>query len=124
MPSRKGIKNEIPYGTLVGVSPEIRSLWYSKHDEPAPCELLDAPVVDDDRELVERDCKVLADYLMDALSPYDFRTKQILRMRYWSDMTYNEIGDALGISGPRIQQLEKVALRKFRAWLHRIRDKI
>jgi RNA polymerase sigma factor (sigma-70 family) len=122
MPGRKGIKNEVPYGTLVGVSTEVRSIWYAKNDEPEPCELIDAPVVDDDQEQIERDCKVLVDYLIDKIT--DLRTKQILMMRYWSDMTYREIGEVFGVSSNRIIQIEGKEMCRMRWRLNLIAHKI
>jgi RNA polymerase sigma factor (sigma-70 family) len=115
---RKGIKNEIPYGTLVGVSPEIRSIWYSKHDEPEPCELIDVPITDEDAEQNKIDCKKLVNYLLDTIYSYDFRVRNILFLRYWHDLTYQEIGEIFGVSATRIRQIEASELRRFR---HRLK---
>lgn len=115
---RKGIKNEIPYGTLVGVSPEIRSIWYSKYDEPEPCELIDVPVFDDDVTQDKIDRKKLVDYLLDTMYGFEFRVKNIIFLRYWHDLTYQEIGEIFGVSATRIRQIEGVQLRRFRRRLN------
>lgn len=123
MPSRKGIKNDIPYGALVGVSSEIRSIWYSKHAEPEPCELIDVSVTDDDAAQRKIDCKKLVEYLLDTIYSGD-RVKNIIFLRYWHDLTYEEIGEIFGISGTRIRQIEGAELRRFRHRLKLIAHKI
>jgi RNA polymerase sigma factor (sigma-70 family) len=49
--------------------------------------------------------------MMSVLTP---REERIIRMRFFLDMTYREIGDKLGVSGGRIQQIEQKAIRRMK----------
>jgi len=42
------------------------------------------------------------------------REQAILKLRFWKDMTYTDVGRILGYSSTRIQQIEAQALRKLR----------
>lgn len=48
------------------------------------------------------------------LEKLDGRQRQILQMRYGDNRTCNDIGDELGLSGSRVQQIEVQAIRSLR----------
>ncbi|SRR5579884_987674 len=48
------------------------------------------------------------------LENLDSRQRQILQMRYGENRTCNDIGDELGLSGSRVQQIEVQAIRSLR----------
>lgn len=48
------------------------------------------------------------------LEHLDSRQRQILRMRYGENRTCNDIGEELGLSGSRVQQIEVQAIRSLR----------
>lgn len=48
------------------------------------------------------------------LDHLDARQRQILRMRYGENRTCNDIGEELGLSGSRVQQIEVQAIRSLR----------
>jgi len=48
------------------------------------------------------------------LDHLDSRQRQVLRMRYGENRTCNDIGDELGLSGSRVQQIEVQAIRSLR----------
>lgn len=52
--------------------------------------------------------------LAPLLEHLDSRQRQILRMRYGENRTCNDIGDELGLSGSRVQQIEVQAIRSLR----------
>lgn len=49
-----------------------------------------------------------------ALSTVPEKYRDILRLRYWEDMTLEDIGDLRGISMERVRQMENKALRQLR----------
>lgn len=52
--------------------------------------------------------------LAPLLEHLDSRQRQILRMRYGENRTCNDIGEELGLSGSRVQQIEVQAIRSLR----------
>jgi len=52
--------------------------------------------------------------LAPLLEHLDARQRQILRMRYGENRTCNDIGEELGLSGSRVQQIEVQAIRSLR----------
>jgi RNA polymerase sigma factor (sigma-70 family) len=56
----------------------------------------------------------LKEWLDEALSRLPYRRQRILRMRYFDEMTYKEIGDAFHVTEERVRQIEENALRKLR----------
>lgn len=52
--------------------------------------------------------------LSPLLENLDSRQRQVLQMRYGENRTCNDIGDELGLSGSRVQQIEVQAIRSLR----------
>jgi RNA polymerase sigma factor (sigma-70 family) len=55
--------------------------------------------------------------ILPLLEKLDVRQQKILRMRYSENRTCNDIGDELGLSGSRVQQIEVQAIRSLRRQL-------
>ena len=55
--------------------------------------------------------------ILPLLEKLDVRQQKILRMRYSENRTSNDIGDELGLSGSRVQQIEVQAIRCLRRQL-------
>jgi RNA polymerase sigma factor (sigma-70 family) len=64
-----------------------------------------------DREFAQAEVETILEPLLDNL---DARQRQILQMRYGENRTCNDIGDELGLSGSRVQQIEVQAIRSLR----------
>lgn len=54
-----------------------------------------------------------------ALKQLDSRTKKILRLRFYKDWTLQEVGNSLGVTRQRIEQIEKRGLEQLRRVLQR-----
>lgn len=53
--------------------------------------------------------------IWEAVDTLDDKEREVLRMRYQQGITLNEIGEEIGVSACRVQQIEKEAFRKLRA---------
>ena len=116
--------DRIPYGTLVGASPELRKVFYTygcPHDEDLP-ELPvgsvydnEEPPPDPDEVVARNEMRMLVKVMLDTLTP---REAKILRMRYGieteSDLTLEEVGKRFDVTRERIRQIEAKALRKLK----------
>ena len=108
----------IPYGTLVGASPELKQAYYAYgylHDEDMPelpCIPLEGECVDPGEELSKKDVVRLIEAVLEAVTP---RQKAVLCLRFGIGLTQEytlaEIGAMFNLSGNRIRQIEGTALR-------------
>jgi RNA polymerase primary sigma factor len=108
----------IPYGTLVGASPELKNAYYTYgylHDEDMPelpCLPLEGECVDPGEELCKKDVVRLIETVLEDVTP---RQRKVLCLRFGigltQEYTLNEIGLLFNLSGNRIRQIEGTALR-------------
>lgn len=84
-----------------------RSKQYDIDDMP------DEPV---DEPHIDSSIKELIKNNLDKLS---HKEKQLLKLRYWHDMTLDDIADRLDVNAERIRQIEAKALSKLRLRLNR-----
>ena len=108
----------IPYGTLAGASPELRSAYYTygyQHDEDMPelpCVPLEGEHVDPLEELYKKELMVVVQEVLETLTP---RAKKVLQMRFGvgltQDYTLDEIGLTFDVTRERARQIEAKALR-------------
>ena len=108
----------IPYGTLVGASPELKNAYYTYgylHDEDMPelpCVPLEGECVDPGEELSKKDVVRLIEAVLDDLSP---RQRKVLCLRFGigvtRDYTQEEIGFMYDLSKTRISQIEARTIR-------------
>ena len=112
----------LPYGTFVGVLPEVRKAYYTYnylHDEDMP-ELLemDPPVREDTdpEEVLFR--KELAAHIEEILSTLRPREKKVLCMRFGigldTDYSLEEICVRFDVTRERIRQIAVHAIRKLK----------
>lgn len=99
------------------MSGPIRTIWYSRGDEPEPVEyyqLCDREW--QDLQAVEHaiDNRAVILCLLDKLTE---REKDIFVMRIVDEMTLEEIGKEYGVTRERIRQIECKAQRKMRYWV-------
>ena len=109
---------DFPYGALQihKASNPIRTLWYSKDEEPEPVEryqLCDREWQDPAAHERAIDRRLLVCALMDRL---DDRRRDILVMHYVDEMTLEEIGQLYGITRERVRQIERDAIRRVKYW--------
>jgi RNA polymerase sigma factor (sigma-70 family) len=118
-PYGKTVKGHtIPYGTLVGASPELKHAYYSHgylrdEDMPElPCVPLEGEPVDPQEELFKKEMIAVVQEVLETLTP---RVIKVLRMRFGigltQDYTLEEIGVAFNLSRERVRQIEGKALR-------------
>ena len=109
----------IPYGTLVGVSEELRQAYYYhgyKEDSMLPefpcLPYEEEQYIDPDYEIYKIELAEQVKEVLDTLTP---RQAKVLRMRFGvglnCDYTLEEVGRTLDVSRERIRQIEAKALR-------------
>jgi len=109
----------IPYGTLVGASPELKQAYYMygylrDEDMPElPCPPQeDEECVDPIEELYKKDVARLIEEALDDVTP---RQKAVLCLRFGigltQEYTLEEVGLVFDLSRERIRQIEAKAMR-------------
>lgn len=101
----------------VGISQlpnEIRTLWYTRNDEPAKEEFCDLPEwmaqeVTDGHE--SRNLSAVMAYLLTTITK---REALVLLRRFWIEETLEEAAIGMGVTRERIRQIECKAIRKLR----------
>lgn len=109
----------IPYGTMVGVSEELRQAYYYfgyKEDSmlpELPCPPEEEQYIDPDYEIYKKELAEQVKEMLDTLTP---REAKVLRMRFGieldCDYTLEEIGKSFAVTRERIRQIENRAMRK------------
>jgi len=110
--------HRIPYGTMVGVDPEIRLAYYShgyKEDSmlpELPCPPIDSEYVDPEEELFKKEMVGVVQEAIETLSP---RAAKVLCLRFGigltQDYTLEEVGRTFEVTRERIRQIECKAFR-------------
>jgi len=110
--------HRIPYGTMVGVDPEIRLAYYSngyKEDSmlpELPCPPIDSEYVDPEEELHKKEMVGVVQEAIETLSP---RAAKVLCLRFGigltQDYTLEEVGRTFEVTRERIRQIECKAFR-------------
>ena len=108
----------IPYGTLVGASPELKQAYYSHgylrdEDMPElPCVPLEGECVDPIEEVHKKDVVRLIEEVLDDVTP---RQRKVLCLRFGIGMTQEytleEIGTVFNVTRECIRQIEAKAIR-------------
>lgn len=118
-PYGKTVKGHtIPYGTLVGASPELKHAYYSHgylrdEDMPElPCVPLEGEPVDPQEELFKKEMIAVMQEVLETLTPKEIK---VLQMRFGigltQEHTLEEIGAVFNVTRERIRQIEWQALR-------------
>lgn len=106
-----------PYGAWKDAGKKVKSNFYSYgylRDSDWP-ELPEAPPTEwntDPFELLLH--KQQAKLLREAMSMLPPRAERVLCLRYFMDLTMEEVGELLGVTGVKIRQIEAQALRALR----------
>ena len=94
--------------------PQVGAIWRSRDVEPEP-EVFDSLPDWMDREqpdqYAELDIKRLIAEVLDTLTE---REVEVLRWRFWQDLTLEEIAVKLDVTRERVRQIESKAMRKLR----------
>ena len=103
----------IPYGTLAGVSEEIRSAYYyfgyKNDDDLPPLPVVEPDPIDYYDPIEDVDERI--DKLLQCIGVLRPRDKQLLAMRFIHEFTLEECGMHMQVTRERIRQLEARALR-------------
>ena len=93
--------------------PEVRAIWYSKTKEPETQEFRKLPdwmLPSSDMDHMDLiDLKRIVNDKLSSLTP---KEHQALVMRFWHEMTLEEVGKAFNVTRERLRQIEAKALRK------------
>ena len=110
--------HRIPYGTMVGIDPEIRLAYYShgyKEDSmlpELPCPPIEGEYVDPEKELFKKEMVGVVQEVMETLTP---RAIKVLCLRFGigltQDYTLEEVGRTFEVTRERIRQIEAKAFR-------------
>jgi DNA-directed RNA polymerase sigma subunit (sigma70/sigma32) len=116
---RKYNRLPIPYGTLVGVCPEIRWLWYTRDAELELLtkeEIVDEPC--DSFEEESEDNLLLTRVMVELYNEGHFSRldRNVIALRLLG-YTLEEIGVKLFLTRERIRQIESKVTRKLRQFL-------
>ena len=101
----------------VGISQlpsEIRTLWYTRHDEPTTqefCQLPEWMAQEPTDRHESRDLSAVVAYLLTTVTR---REAHVLVRRFWKEETLEEAAVGMRVTNERIRQIEHKALRKLR----------
>ena len=112
----------IPYGTMVGISAELRQAYYYsgyKNDESFPELPCPPPQLTEyecpEEELYRKEVSAFVQEILDVLTP---RQAKVLRFRFGigleCDHTLEEVAGMYDLTKERIRQIEMKALRKLK----------
>jgi RNA polymerase sigma factor (sigma-70 family) len=97
---------------LADLHPEIQSLWNTRKKEPETqvfnwgMDPWEPPDIEDMEE-AQRLVAIGMENMLD-------RQAAVLRMRFWGDMTLEQVAKAMNVSGERVRQLEGHGMRRMR----------
>ena len=94
---------------------QIRYIWYSKDTELEKQEFDGFPIWMEDsdpQDEIKRESLEVA--IHEQLLTLTTREQTILYMRFWQEMSLEEVGLCFRVTGQRIRQIEAKALRKLR----------
>lgn len=107
------------YGKLgvTSLSSEIKSIWYSRHIEPEPCEPVDTwwPTQTDPDLWIRQD---FARRLVE-ITPLTEAQEQVVALCVIGNSTLEDAGEVLGVTRERVRQILAKAMRNFRT--HQVR---
>ena len=90
---------------------------------------IDRRIVDDTKEILDNlsytmdtDMIAMRITISNMRTALTDRENRIIRDRFYNDMTLQEVGKELGVSGDRIRQIECKALRKMRRHSYSLKD--
>lgn len=105
----------LPHYGKIGVaslSSEVKTIWYSRHIEPEPCDPVDTywpTVTDPDLVLLQDFARRLV-----AITPLTEAEEQAVALCVLDNCTLREAGVEMGRTQERVRQILMKAMRKFR----------
>ena len=110
--------NFIPYGTLSGVSAELRQAYYAygyRNDWDLPplpeISFEHEPEPTPEEARVKTELRAAMNVVLDSLTP---RERKVLLLRFEHNLGLEEIGKCFDVTTERIRQIEVKAIRKMR----------
>jgi predicted DNA-binding protein YlxM (UPF0122 family) len=108
---RRRIVKEAPLATF---HKDVGTLWRSRNDEPETEVFKFLPKwMSKEQADIDEHLDIVKSVNL-ALEFINTQEKNVMLMRYWSDMTLDEIGESYHLSKERIRQIEAKALRKLK----------
>lgn len=95
------------------LSSAVRTLWYSRDEEPQSEEFDQLPPWMEPREEdpFEDERRRVLEEVLETLTEKD---QDVLKKRFWDEETLGEVGESLGVGKERVRQIEARAIRKLR----------
>lgn len=102
---------------IASIPSEVRTIWYTKEQEPDPCEVAEEYRFDNDFGNCEIDKIVNRNFLQLLInkSALDERLICVVCLYFFDGFNFSEIADELNISNARAQQLLHKAIFRMRS---------
>lgn len=101
---------------LAEYHPHVGALWRSRDEEPEPEEFISLPEWMDQQRRDVHDLTDIRRLINESLELLTKRELLVIKMRYWEEMTLEEVAESLAVTRERVRQIEGKALRRLRAW--------
>lgn len=100
---------------LAEYHPQVGVLWRSREEEPEPEEFISLPEWMDQQKTDVHDLMDIKRLIDESLELLTNREILVIKMRFWEDMSLEEIAEKLRVTRERVRQIEGKALRRLRA---------
>lgn len=100
---------------LAEYHPQVGVLWRSRDEEPETEEFISLPEWMDQQRRDVHDLKDIKRLIDESLELLTNREILVIKMRFWEDMSLEEIAEKLRVTRERVRQIEGKALRRLRA---------
>lgn len=100
---------------LAEYHPQVGALWRNRLEEPESEEFISLPEWMDQQQTDACDLIDIKRLVTESLELLTNRELLVIKMRFWEDLTLEEVAEKLAITRERVRQIEGKALRRLRA---------
>lgn len=93
---------------------QVGDLWRSRHEELESEEFISLPDWMDQQQTDTYDLIDIKRLVTESLELLTNRELLVIKMRFWEDMTLEEVAEKLAVTRERVRQIEGKALRRLR----------